>query len=139
VSYRKRHWKGRAQDATADKVFARALMGDRSEREVSFDPRNDRKTQQLCRQVERALMLALAGECNDPLLREVFVVSVEPMGGASQLRVSVTVPSDISAWDVLARLEERSARLRAIVARSICRKRVPGLSFVVVPQGGRHE
>src|SRR5882724_490473 len=109
-------------------------MGDRPGRESSFDPRNDRKTRQLCRQVERALMLALAGECNDPLLREVFVVCVEPMGGASQLCVSVTPAADVSAWEVLARLEERSARLRAIVARSICRKRVPGLSFVVIPQ-----
>jgi len=139
VSYRGNHRKGCARDATADEAFIRALRGDEPERETFFDPRQDRKTQQLCRQVERALMLALAGECNDPLLREVFVVSVEPMGGASQLRVSVTAAPGSPAWDVLARLEERSARLRAIVARSICRKRVPVLSYVVVPQGGGHE
>ena len=81
-------------------------------------------------------MLALAGECDDEALRDVYVESVEPMGSGSQLLVRVTVPVIVSLRpsDVLARLNDRSARLRAIVARSICRKRVPGLSFVAVPQ-----
>lgn len=91
-------------------------------------------------------MLALAGECDDEVLRDAYVESVEPMGNGSQLLVRVTIPdtTGLRPSDVLARLNERSARLRAIVARSICRKRVPGLSFVAVPQvrsrmeGGSH-
>ncbi|MDP9172425.1 MAG: ribosome-binding factor A [Planctomycetota bacterium] len=132
----KKKWKGRAHDATADMMFERALLGDSLSDRKSFNPREDRKTQQLCQQVRRALMLALAGECDDDVLREVYVDSVEPMGSGSQLLVRVTVPPMVRlhSLDVLARLNDRSARLRALVAQSICRKRVPSLSFIAVPQ-----
>jgi hypothetical protein len=91
---------------------------------------DDRKTLQLCRQVQRALMLA-----------DLPVESVEPMGGGGgQLLVRVALPAGESAIDALARLHERAPMLRAAVARTICRKRVPGLSFVVVPgEGGEYE
>jgi hypothetical protein len=108
-----------------------------------FDPRADRKTLQLCRQVQHALMLALAGECGDELLRDVSVESVEPLGGAGQLLVRITLPasSRSSAAVVLEQLDARAATLRVIVAQSICRKRAPMLSFIVVPpqqEGGDH-
>jgi ribosome-binding factor A len=132
----KKKWKGRAPDATADEMFERALVGDDPSSRKSFDPREDRKTQQLGQQVKRALMLALAGECDDDVLRDVYVDSVEPMGSGAQLLVRVTFPSvtDQPLWDVVARLNDRSAKLRAIVAHSICRKRAPALAFVAVPQ-----
>jgi ribosome-binding factor A len=136
VSHQRKKWKGHAPDATADVVFERALLGEERSKRRLFNPREDRKTQQLCQQVRRALMLALAGECDDEVLRDVYVDSVEPMGNGSQLLVCVAVPATVglSALDVLARLNARSARLRAIVARSISRKRVPGLSFAAIPQ-----
>jgi ribosome-binding factor A len=136
VSHKNKKWKVRAPELTADETFERALLGDESSNRKPFDPREDRKTQQLCQQVKRALILALAGECDDEVLRDVYVDSVEPMGSGSQLLVSVTVPATVgpASWEVLARLNDRSARLRAIVAHSICRKRAPGLSFVAVPQ-----
>ena len=86
--------------------------------------------------MRRALILALAGECDDEVLRDVYVETVEPMGSGSQLLVRVTVPNTVGVppWDVLGRLNGRAAKLRAIIARSICRKRVPGLSFLAVPQ-----
>jgi ribosome-binding factor A len=132
----KKKWKDRAPSATADEMFERALLGDDRSNRKSFNPREDRKTQQLCQQVKRALMLALAGGCDDDVLRDVYVESVEPMGSGSQLLARVTVPTttDRPLWDVIARLNDRSARLRAIVAHSICRKRVPALAFVAVPQ-----
>ncbi len=132
----KKKWKGRAQDATADAAFERALLGEESFGRRPFDAREDRKTQQLCQQVRRAIMLALAGECDDDLLRDVYVESVEPIGNSSQLLVRVTVPPriDLPSWEVLARLNARAPRLRALVAQSISRKRVPGLSFVAIPQ-----
>ena len=128
--------KGRARDASAEEMFERALRGDGDSDRRSFDAGSDRKTRQMCQQVRRALMLALAGECDDDILREVFVDAVAPLGNGSQLLVRVLVPSSVTAplWDVAARLESRAAQLRASVARSICRKRVPGLSFVAVPQ-----
>ena len=132
------HRRGRAHDATASEIFERALLGEDETHKRSFDPREDRKTLQLCQQVRRTLILALAGECDDEVLRDIFVDSVEPMGNGSQLLVRVSIPSKLGlpVWDVLARLNARSARLRATIARSISRKRVPGLSFAAVPEGG---
>src|SRR5687767_8159670 len=100
----------------------------------AFDPRGDRKTLQLCRQVQRALALALAGECADELLRDVYVESVEPLGGAGQLLVRVMASGGVAPFEVMARLGVVTPRLRAFVAGEICRKRVPMLSFVVVPE-----
>lgn len=143
MSNRKKSWKSRAcgtraNDGEAKLAFEQALWGDDLSERKPFDPAPDRKTLQLCRQVQRALMLALMGECGDDLLRDVLIDSVEPMGGAGQLLVRVCVPGNVPAMDVLIRLNERTAKLRSIVAASICRKRVPMLSFVIVPlsQGG---
>jgi hypothetical protein len=90
--------------------------------------------------------MALAGECDDDVLRELTVDSVEPIGSAAELLVRVRVPASIgvSAADVLARLEAHSARLRHLVTRAVCRKRTPTLSFVLLPaecpprEGGQH-
>jgi ribosome-binding factor A len=118
-------------------MFERALRGEEASDRKSFDPRVDRKTLQLCRQVQRALMLALGGECADDVLRSVYVESVEPMGSASQLlvRIAMSSAAGVPSLEVLGRLNGRAARLRAIVAQSICRKRVPNLSFVAVASG----
>ena len=94
---------------------------------------------QLCRQVERAITFALAGECGDDLLRELLVDGVEPMGSASQLLVRLRVPGSLSLADVLPRIEARAATLRCLVADAICRKRVPTLTYICLPaEGGDH-
>lgn len=82
------------------------------------------KDQQLCRQVQRALSLALEGE-----LGEVTIVDVRPLAGCARLLVRVLIPAE-STPTVLARLRERCGALRAEVARSISRKRAPELTFV---------
>jgi len=132
VGHSKKSRRGRARRAPADALFERALLGDRDQAK-EFDPRRDRKTLQLCRQVQRALSLALAGECGDELLRDAFVEGVEPLGGPGQLLVRLAVPAGVAPGDVSARLAAAAPRLRAVVAGEICRKRVPTLSFVVVP------
>jgi ribosome-binding factor A len=148
VAHFKRPRRGRARGASDDALFECALLGDVSSHENRFDPRQDRKTLQLCRQVQRALAMALGGECADEWLREVYVESVEPLGGPGQLRVNVVVPGHVrvAPAEVMARLAEHTPRLRTAVAREICRKRVPNLSFVVMPsaaselagEGGGH-
>ena len=137
VSHRKRHGKRRAPIAPADSIFEQTLYGTDDDGRKRFNPREDRKTLQLCRQVHRALILGLAGECADDVLPDVYVVSVEPMGGAAQLLVRVAVPSGNAhaSSQVLGRLNERASTLRTIVAQSICRKRAPGLTFICVPDG----
>ena len=149
MSHSNRPRRGRARGASADALFERALLGEDVSEKSPFDPRRDRKTLQLCRQVQRALSMALAGGRADDLLCELYVESVEPMGSPGQLRVVVVLPAGVGAApvEVLARLGEHTSRLRAAVAREISRKRVPGLSFVVVPsslpgdprEGGGHD
>lgn len=111
-----------------------ALLGRSNESPGGFDAARDRKTLQLCRQVERALSLALAGE-RDDVLRDLTIDAVEPMGSASQLLVRVLVPASVGVTviDVIGRLDAAATRLRVEVARSICRKRTPTLSFIAVP------
>ena len=134
--------RGRARDASAEAAFERALQGnlfpDQSDTRPRFDPRADRKTLQLCRQVQRALAMALPGDCADELLRDVYVESVEPIGGPGQLAVRVIVPAHCGApaSEVMSRLAAQTPRLRAAVAREISRKRVPNLSFIVLPAVG---
>ncbi len=132
MSHRRWDRKGRARDASAESLFERALLGEERSSGKPFDPRTDRKTQQLCQQVKRVL----TGGCDDAVLSDVQIDSVEPVGNSSHLfvRVILLATSEESAWETLGRLNERSARLRAVIAQSISRKRVPGLSFVVVPQ-----
>jgi len=136
VGHSKKPRRGRARDASADALFERALLGDRSLNERRFDPREDRKTLQLCRQVQRALSMALPS-AGDALV-ETSVESVEPMGGPGQLLVRVVVApgAGVAPGEVVERLAAFAPRLRAEVASQISRKRVPTLSFVVVPGVG---
>lgn|GEM_PF-4590963 len=135
MRHQKKTWRSRAHGDAAYEEFERALAGDSTSERTRFDPAQDRKTLQLCRQVQHALMLALSGECDDEILREFYVAAVEPLGNASQLLVRVWLPrtGQITAWGAMARLSDRAARLRGLVAQSICRKRVPALMFVVTP------
>jgi ribosome-binding factor A len=101
----------------------------------SFDRKQDRKLQQLCRQVQRALMYVLPGDIGDPMLRDVMVESVRPAPDAGRLLVVVTTSrpgSDLP--EMLRRLELVRARLRAEVASAITRKRAPELVFQIAPQ-----
>lgn len=99
--------------------------------------KRDRKTQQLCQQVERTLSLVLSGEFSDELLQSLIVQSVIPNPNAGQLLVTVRVASGCEAAPaasiVLGRLDQVAGRLRSEVARSITRKRVPVLRFRVLP------
>lgn len=95
--------------------------------------RPDRKTLQLCRQAERTLSIALAGESGDEVLRDVMVISVTPAPDASRLLVTVCPVVAIGADParVLEHLQSHKSFLRARVAESIHRKRAPELMFVV--------
>lgn len=95
----------------------------------------EQKTQQLCRQVQRALSLALAGEFAAGALGDLFVVGVSAAGGSGRLVVHVAVPVGSAVTTVLGELRERAPQLRAVVAGFISRKRAPELSFVAVSPG----
>jgi ribosome-binding factor A len=89
----------------------------------------------------QALSLALADSADD-VLRELTVVSVEPAPDVSRLLVSVAPvlaagrgAGEVSAIDVLTRLNAAARWLRSEVASAITRKRAPELMFVIVAGG----
>lgn len=95
------------------------------------DTRNDRKTLQLCRQVERTLALVLAGECDDDDVRAASLGDVTPAPDASRMLVTVIAPTHIDPGRLLARLQALSPFLRSRIASAIHRKHAPTLAFVV--------
>ena len=94
------------------------------------DRQVDRKARQLCRQVQRALSLALADRQADDGLSDVFVQDVSPAPDGGHLLVHVVVPADRAVADALGALRRDLPRLRSEVAMAITRKRAPELSFV---------
>jgi hypothetical protein len=118
-----------------DSEFERAL--EESEHQSRDRGRRvEQKTQQLCRQVQRALNLALAGQSTGGVLDDVFVMEVSAaVGGSGRLVAHVAIPVGQSVGAVLEGLRDRAPQLRSIVAGYISRKRAPELSFVVAPLG----
>lgn len=96
--------------------------------------RDVRKTQQLCRQVERRLSLVFAGELEDPILEGLVICSVTAVAGPSLLKVEVEVPETPDgvhrdAALVLERLAVATQWLRSEIAGAINRKRTPQIIF----------
>lgn len=104
-------------------------------RKPRFKSHNEgRKAKQLCRQVADTLDLVL-GDCRDERLQALHVVSVAPAPNSSRLLVTVSVDLAGAEFDrqgILELLVQHTGRLRAEVAASINRKRVPTLAFHVV-------
>jgi ribosome-binding factor A len=99
-----------------------------------------RKAQQFCRQVQRALNLALADRYEDDGLNELFVDDVTPAPDCGHLLVHVVVPANRSVTDALSSLRQDASRLRSEVAMTISRKRAPELAFVpAFPDRGEDE
>jgi len=94
--------------------------------------KGSRKVWQLCHQVGETVGQILAGECGDDLLRDLYVVSVEPAPDATRLLVTVRIDRPIESVDpnlIMARLEGASGLIRDEVASAITRKRTPKLTF----------
>ena len=96
---------------------------------------DDRKTMQLCAQVQRALygVIPLPGSS---LFEGLVVEAVEPDPDASRLRVVISVspscPKPITS--VHKRLTDMVGFIRSEVASQIHRKRVPILTFQLIPR-----
>jgi ribosome-binding factor A len=89
----------------------------------------DRKALQLSRQIERELGFIL-GDLNCDVLSSLLVSSVVPAPNASRLLVTVScLDQDVALSEILSRLHSAYGQIRAEVATSINRKRVPELVF----------
>jgi ribosome-binding factor A len=136
VKPRKRRGKG-AEFVDAD--FAEILYGEGSGSR-SDSRQVQRKTQQFCCQVQRALNLALADSNVAGIGCELFVDEVSPASGCGHLLVHFAVQDGYSVVDAMSALRRDASRLRSEVAMAIARKRAPELSFVPVSvQGGDDE
>jgi hypothetical protein len=78
-------------------------------------------------------MWVLGSSTSDDLLAACSVEAVEPLPGGSRLLVRVGVPPDLRASEVNQRLAAAAPALRAEVARSITRRKVPELVYLAVP------
>lgn len=102
--------------------------------------RHDHKTRQFCRQVQRALNLALADRAGDDAMHDLFVDDVSPAPHCGHLLVHVIIPASRGVAEALEALRRDAPRLRTEVANSISRKRAPELAFVpAMPEGGDDE
>lgn len=114
---------------SVDPEFAEALLGNSSERSSS-DRKVLRKTQQFCRQVQRALNLALASGDSQLQGYEIFVEEVSPAPDCGHLLAHVVVSESRLMLEAMTWLRQNRPRLRTEVAMSISRKRAPELAFV---------
>ena len=121
-----------------DSDFAEALCEGESGRR-SADRQAQRKTLQLCRQVQRALILALANCHAGDDLNGLFIEDVLPAPDCGHLLVYVVVPAGRPVVDALHALRRDAARLRSEVAMAITRKRAPQLSFVPAFEDGGND
>jgi len=114
---------------SVDPEFAEALLGNSPERS-STDRKVLRKTQQFCRQVQRALNLALASGDSQLQGYEIFVEEVSPAPDCGHLLAHVVVSEGRLISEAMTWLRQNHPRLRTEVAMSIARKRAPELTFV---------
>ena len=135
----KQRYRRRKETEFVDPGFAEALYGTRSEN-LSSGRQAQRKAQQFCRQVQRALNLALADSSADDSLACLFVEDVSPAPDCGHLLVHVHIPAGHQVVDAISALRRDAPRLRSEVAMAITRKRAPELWFVpVVAHGGNDE
>jgi ribosome-binding factor A len=132
VKRRKHRGKG-AEFVDAD--FAEILYGGGSG-DRSDSRQAQRKTQQFCRQVQRALNLALADSSVAGLGCDLFVDEVSPGPDCGHLVVHIVVQDGYSVVDAMSALRSDASRLRSEVAMAIARKRAPELFFVPVSARG---
>ena len=107
----------------------------RRRKESRADTTDDRKTMQLCAQIQRALhgVIPVPGS---PMLEGLIVEAVEPNPDASTLRVVLSVPPS-SAYPIASlrqRLSDMAGFIRSAVMPHIHRKRVPRLTFELIPR-----
>jgi len=94
---------------------------------------------QLCRQAFETLALVLA-DCDDEIMQSIDIASVKISDDGSRLIATVAMPRSASSdvqlegygpEEILSRVSQHIPRLRSELARSICRKRVPNLTFEI--------
>jgi ribosome-binding factor A len=131
----KQHYRGSKESQSIDPDFTEALRDDASGNSSSLRQAR-RKARQFCRQVQRALNLALADSSVGDDTKDLFVADVFPAPDCGRLLVHVVIPDGLPVADAMAALGREAPRLRSEVASAITRKRAPELCFVPACQEG---
>ena len=135
----KKQYRRRRKTEFVDPDFAESLHGSEA-KNLSAGRQVQRKAQQFCRQVQRALNLALADCSPGDGISGLFVEEVSPAPDCGRLLVHVLIPGSHHVADAMSALRRAGPRLRSEVAMAITRKRAPELSFVpVFGDGGNDE
>ena len=122
-----------------DEDFAEILFGEKDNYR-SGSRQAQRKAQQFCRQVQRALNLAIADSTVEGIGCDVFVDEVSPGPDCGHPLVHIVVQDGYPIADAMSALRRDASRLRSEVAMAVTRKRAPELSFVpVFFEGGNDE
>jgi len=122
-----------------DAEFAEVLL-DNESGSPSSERQAQRKTRQFCRQVERALNLALADFSSSEEISGLFVDEVSPAPDCGRLLAHVFIPAGRPVAEAMSALRREGPRLRSEVAAAITRKRAPELIFIpAVLEGGADE
>ena len=125
----KQHNRGSKEPQFIDPDFVDALYEDTSG-SSSSGRQAQRKALQFCRQVQRALNLALADRSVGEGISDLFVEDVFPAPDCGRLLVHVVIPTGLTVADAMIALGRQTPRLRSEVASAITRKRAPELCFV---------
>ncbi len=100
--------------------------------------RDDRKTLQLCAQAAHALAGALETELRDPIFSNLTLLEVQPYPNASHLLAVFAARPGTDLRAAEDGLRAATGLLRHALTRTMFRKRLPMLSFLVVPEEASH-
>ncbi len=96
---------------------------------------DERKTRQLCRQVERTLSFVLGGEVSDERLRDLMILSVDPAPHSNHLLVTMQTNAVVTGEQLIALegiLSSHKGTMRTAIANAINRRKTPDISLRVV-------
>lgn len=96
----------------------------------------ERKTAQLCAQAQRALGSVIHNELLDADLGGLAVLDVRPHPDAGRLLVVLSGQQGCEFERAKQVLEGACGRLRQALGRAVSRKKVPLLSFAIIPEEG---
>ena len=128
-----------------NKIKQKKAMASSLHEDDGVDPRHyfrhkpnkkDRKTRQLCCQIARQLN-AILGELSDDLLSTCYIEEVVPAPDISRCMVTFVWMGDLDAFEpqrLLERIGQVQGMFRGELAMAIHRRRVPQLSFRVIPK-----
>lgn len=134
----RKHSRGSREPYWIEPDFVEALDENESCR-ASARRQEERKTLQFCRQVQRALNVALADRGAGESIDGLFVEEVSPAPDCGRLLIHVLIPPGRPVSDVMGLLGRETPRLRSEVAAAITRKRAPELLFAPAWAGGVDE